>query len=295
MAKETENENDNLPPPDTDSARALFVPFHPCRGGAFFIMSDSIHRSPAFQFYADDFLAGTLDLSQEEVGAYIRLLCHQWNRGSIPVETEKQQRLAGGSVSVDVLAKFRKVDGSGFVNERLERERAKQAEFRQMQREKGLLSAKARRNQPRFNHGSTAVGTASQPDGQPNTQPEGNSPASSFQPPNSILPGKPSGGQPPKERKPIARNETLDALVASCGGDPLATTRSAWAQAATALRDIREVTPNVTPDEIKTKAATYRRLHRDWDLTPMALAKHWGSLTERKSDLFDGEDWRQCL
>lgn len=165
-------------------------------------MKEPIHRSPAFQFYADDFLAGTLDLSQEEVGAYIRLLCHQWNRGSIPVETEKQQRLAGGSVSVDVLAKFRMVDGSGLVNERLERERAKQAEFRQMQREKGLLSAKARKNQPRFNHGSTAVGTAGQPNGQPNTQPEGNSPASSLQPPNDTP--KPPRGQPVEPESFIA-------------------------------------------------------------------------------------------
>jgi len=152
-------------------------------------MSQELHRSPAFQFYADDFLAGTLDLSQEEVGAYIRLLCHQWNRGSIPVETEKQQRLAGGSVSVDVLAKFRLVDGCGLVNDRLEKERAKQAEFRQKQREKGLLSAQARKNQPQFNHGSTAVGTAVQPSGQPDTQPdtqpEGNSPVSSLQSPVS--------------------------------------------------------------------------------------------------------------
>ena len=64
-------------------------------------------KAPAFQFYADDFLAGTLEMSQEEVGQFIRLLCHQWNRGSIPVETEKQQRLTGGCVSVDVLVKFR--------------------------------------------------------------------------------------------------------------------------------------------------------------------------------------------
>jgi len=158
-------------------------------------MSEPLHRSPAFQFYADDFLAGTLDLSQEEVGAYIRLLCHQWNRGSIPVETEKQQRLAGGSVSVDVLAKFRLVDGCGLVNDRLEKERAKQAEFRQKQREKGLLSAEARKNQPRFNHGSTKPPTAVQPSGQPDTQPEGNSPVSSLQSPSNT-PKAPKGAEP---------------------------------------------------------------------------------------------------
>lgn len=158
-------------------------------------MSEPLHRSPAFQFYADDFLAGTLDLSQEEVGAYVRLLCHQWNRGSIPVETEKQQRLAGGSVSVDVLAKFRLVDGCGLVNDRLEKERAKQAEFRQKQREKGLLSAEARKKQPRFNRGSTAVGDSVQPSGQPDTQPEGNSPVSSLQSPSNT-PKAPKGAEP---------------------------------------------------------------------------------------------------
>ncbi len=268
-------------------------------------MSETLHRSPAFQFYADDFLAGTLDLSQEEVGAYIRLLCHQWNRGSIPVETEKQQRLAGGSVSVDVLAKFRLVDGSGLVNDRLEKERAKQAEFRQKQREKGLLSAEARKKQPRFNHGSTTVGTAVQPSGQPDTQPEGNSPVSSLQSPNSFTPDKPANGQkhdskkPNKERKPrkpVERNPVLDALVESCGWEIATTTRPAWAQAATALRDIKEASPDVTADDIKAKAAAYRKAHPDWDLTPTALSKHWGGLSERKQGSFlEGLDWREAL
>lgn len=55
----------------------------------------------------DDFIAGTLELSQADVGAYIRLLCYLCTHGSIPNETEKQQRLAGGPVSVDVLSKFK--------------------------------------------------------------------------------------------------------------------------------------------------------------------------------------------
>lgn len=76
----------------------------------------------------------------------------------------------------------------------------------------------------------------------------------------------------------------------------MATTRSAWAQAATALRDIKEVSPEVTPDDIKVKASAYRNAHPEWDLTPTALAKHWGSLTERKQGSFiDGLDWREAL
>jgi uncharacterized protein YdaU (DUF1376 family) len=58
-------------------------------------MSEPIHRSPAFQFYADDFIAGTADMSAEEVGAFIRLLCHQWSKGSIPADEERSGRIAG--------------------------------------------------------------------------------------------------------------------------------------------------------------------------------------------------------
>ncbi len=145
-------------------------------------------RSPAFQFYADDFLAGTLEMSQSDVGAFIRLLCHQWSRGSIPVETEKQQRLAGGSVSVDVLAKFQLCDDGLLRNARLEAEREKQQEYRNKQREKGLKSALARSV---VNHGSAAVGTtveqSHQPDGQPDGQPELNSPS-----PSPIIKNTPS-------------------------------------------------------------------------------------------------------
>ena len=40
-------------------------------------------KAPAFQFYAADFLVGTSDMTNEEVGIYIRLLCHQWAKGFV--------------------------------------------------------------------------------------------------------------------------------------------------------------------------------------------------------------------
>ena len=64
-------------------------------------------KAPAFQFYPDDFIGGTCDLSAEEVGTYIRLLCYQWSRESIPVEDiPKLTRIAGSNVTLDVLRKF---------------------------------------------------------------------------------------------------------------------------------------------------------------------------------------------
>lgn len=83
---------------------------------------------PAFQFYADDFIGGTVDLSAEEVGAYIRLLCFQWGRGKAPVSKEAIDRVAGCAVTAAVVAKF--PDGK---NPRLESERVKQMEYRAKQ------------------------------------------------------------------------------------------------------------------------------------------------------------------
>jgi uncharacterized protein YdaU (DUF1376 family) len=139
-------------------------------------------KAPAFQLYTDDFLAGTIEMSQEEVGQFIRLLCHQWNRGSIPVETEKQQRLAGGCVSVDVLAKFDYCEDGLLRNNRLESVRTEKGKFLQSQSEKGKLSAEKRRlealeRQSQSNQNPTAVEPVLQPDGQPDTQPEFNSPS----------------------------------------------------------------------------------------------------------------------
>ena len=42
-----------------------------------------MNQPPAFLLYADDFIGGTADLTAEEVGIYMRLLCHSWNRKGI--------------------------------------------------------------------------------------------------------------------------------------------------------------------------------------------------------------------
>jgi len=136
-------------------------------------------KPPAFQFYADDFLAGVADMTQSEVGAYILLLCHQWSRGEIPADAERAGLVAKGPVTPHVIAKF-----PTGRNPRLEAERAKQDEWREKQRAKGVASGKARTNhgsttvQPRFNHGSTNPPTE--------PQPEGNSPLSTLHSPTPI-------------------------------------------------------------------------------------------------------------
>ena len=46
----------------------------------------SLTKAPAFQFYAQDFLTGTMDMTMEEKGIYITLLSIQWSKGEIPKE-----------------------------------------------------------------------------------------------------------------------------------------------------------------------------------------------------------------
>jgi len=104
-------------------------------------------KAPAFQFYADDFLAGTADMSAEEVGGYIRLLCHQWSKGGIPSDEERSARIAGlmGSPSICyVLAKFTLCDGDTLKNARLEQIRQEQADYKSKQASAGKNGAQKR-------------------------------------------------------------------------------------------------------------------------------------------------------
>jgi len=56
-------------------------------------------QSPAFQFYARDFLADTDNLTDAAVGLYIRLLCKQWMHESLPENFESED----GDSMIDVL------------------------------------------------------------------------------------------------------------------------------------------------------------------------------------------------
>jgi uncharacterized protein YdaU (DUF1376 family) len=59
-------------------------------------------NSPAFQFYPTEFLGdqNVALMSNEEIGCYIKLLCHCWTEGSIPSEMNKISKLCGVDKSV---------------------------------------------------------------------------------------------------------------------------------------------------------------------------------------------------
>ena len=80
-------------------------------------------KDPAFLFYSSDFLTGVSDLTMEERGQFITLLCLQHQKGSL---SEKLMRLqCGGIPNADVLAKFRIDENGLYYNKRIEEEREK--------------------------------------------------------------------------------------------------------------------------------------------------------------------------
>ena len=92
-------------------------------------------KDPAYLFYSSDFLTGCASLTMEERGQYITLLCLEHQLGRL---SEKTIRLSVGSVSVDVLAKFKQDDNGLLYNERLEIEIEKRSNFIDTRRTNGL-------------------------------------------------------------------------------------------------------------------------------------------------------------
>ena len=86
-------------------------------------------KPPSFDFFPDDFIAGTYHLPAEAVGVYVRLLCYQWNNGSIPSDENELARVAGVDADAmrthmrTVMLKFMPDGYGGLKNARLERER----------------------------------------------------------------------------------------------------------------------------------------------------------------------------
>ena len=102
-------------------------------------------------------------MTQAEVGSYIRLLAWQWTKGSIPDDTTKVERIAGGSVSEDVIQKFEVCEDGLRRNRRMETIRTERLEYMESQRRKSKLGVEARKRKLLLPPG--------QPAGQPTDEP----------------------------------------------------------------------------------------------------------------------------
>ena len=76
-------------------------------------------KDPAFLFYSSDFLSGTMLMSDEEIGQYIKLLCLQHQKGHLK---EKDMLNICKRQNEEIFSKFKKDEEGNYYNERLENE-----------------------------------------------------------------------------------------------------------------------------------------------------------------------------
>lgn len=83
-------------------------------------------KDPAFLFYPNDWIGGTMGMTFEEKGAYMEVLMMQFNRGHM---TEHMIGLMIGHLWVKIMDKFEKDDDGLWYNSRLDEEKQKRQKY----------------------------------------------------------------------------------------------------------------------------------------------------------------------
>lgn len=86
-------------------------------------------KDPAFLFYSNDFLSGTVLMSNEEVGIYIKLLCIQHQQGYLSSED-----MTDMGATKKILNKFKQDENGNYYNERLKYEANKRKNYTESRR-----------------------------------------------------------------------------------------------------------------------------------------------------------------
>lgn len=131
-------------------------------------------KPPAFLFYVNDWITGTLTLSLEEKGAYITLLAYAWDHdGRIPNNEQTIAKLLGSSLRVSrrifaaVQDKFRLSRNGYWTNPKLSRIKRERTQFLTIRSKGGAARARhARRIAGKFSPaaaGSLLVADHQQP------------------------------------------------------------------------------------------------------------------------------------
>lgn len=101
-------------------------------------------NDPAVLFYTSDFLTGVMDMTMEERGQYITLLCYQHQKGHIKEETI---RLLVGNVSVNVLNHFIQDKEGKYYNKRMDIEKEKRHLFTESRRNNGKKGGRPKKKE----------------------------------------------------------------------------------------------------------------------------------------------------
>jgi len=92
-------------------------------------------KDPAILFYTSDFLTGTITMTDDQVGKYIRLLCIQHQKGYL---TEKDMLSICKTYDEDIYSKFAKNPEGRYYNERMYNESEKRKKYSESRRSNAL-------------------------------------------------------------------------------------------------------------------------------------------------------------
>lgn len=92
----------------------------------------------------------------------------------------------------------------------------------------------------------------------------------------------------------------FEAMIEACKMNRDEALATAGAKIGTAVSNIKQATPSVTPEEILRRARAYATKHPTWPLTPTSLAGHWsefapkdaGHISHAISIYTEPEGWR---
>lgn len=99
-------------------------------------------ENPAFLFYSNDFLEGTLILPMEDRGKYITLLCYMHAHGRLREDVVKQLT---GKMSAKLRSKFNVDEHGLWYNKRLEKEIRNRQKFVYTRQQNGVLGGRPKR------------------------------------------------------------------------------------------------------------------------------------------------------
>lgn len=89
-------------------------------------------KDPAFLFYSADFYMGTVGMTDEQVGRYIRLMCLQHQQGCLT--NALMLSVMGGEMDPAIMSKFLLDDDGTYYNHRLREESDKRAKYSESRR-----------------------------------------------------------------------------------------------------------------------------------------------------------------
>jgi uncharacterized protein YdaU (DUF1376 family) len=215
--------------------------------------------------YYGDYMRDTAHLTLTEHGVYTILLDHYYATGAaLPDDPKALIRVcrayeeAERQAVLRIAADFFPVNGDGRRhNKRADREMIRMADHSKRLSEAGRRGGKASvqaRLKPGLKRGhkpgsSKSISTTTEE--QPEAQSDGT-------------------------LAPVARpRDVLMDALGGCEGNIMELNRATWGKVARALKQIREVSPDVTPDEIRRRAANYETHFEGAALTSTALSNHW--------------------